>query len=296
VPPGPGPGGVDLRARVDPGHRGPRCDARRISARTRAVRDVTVHLPPRVRTCGVELPGPGPGRDVTDRPCPDGGSPSPKATVYGPSGHNRCTPGFRPGLRRGRTRSDARFAASVFCAGVLSGSCVAPRSPWGPPPRRRELDPRGALRRGTDAGLMAGLNECPSIHSASAAAGALRRLESAGRLGASESLTRIACFVPRPDLQVHRAVGPPATVILGPLAPVTRNTVGQWPGIRRARWRREAVWPCTCVKGVVSAACALGPVGPCHGRGASRRPMFAVNVCMLQVKLALIAPVAACLP
>ena len=69
-------------------------------------------------------------------------------------------PGPWPGLRRGRTRSGARYPASVFCAGVLCGSCVAPRSPRGPPRWRRELVPRGAARRGTDAGPLAGLNEC----------------------------------------------------------------------------------------------------------------------------------------
>ncbi len=40
----------------------------------------------------------------------------------------------------------------MFCAGVLCGSCVAPCSPWGPPPRRREFDPRGALLLCTDDG------------------------------------------------------------------------------------------------------------------------------------------------
>jgi hypothetical protein len=89
-----------------------------------------------------------------------GGSPSPKATVIGPFGHNRCTRASGPGFVGGRARSGARSTASVSCAGVLCGSCVAPLSPGGPAFRRRELDPRGAQRLATDAGPMAGLIEC----------------------------------------------------------------------------------------------------------------------------------------
>ena len=63
-------------ARVAPGPRGPvgtRGDCS--SAVAGAGRDVTVHPPSRLRTCGVELlaGGPWPGRDVTDHLVPDGG-------------------------------------------------------------------------------------------------------------------------------------------------------------------------------------------------------------------------------
>jgi len=60
-----------------------------------------------------------------------------------------------------------RAAAYVFCAGVLCGSCVAPCSPWGPPSRRRGLDPRGALRLCTDDGQWAWFNERVSSNSVS---------------------------------------------------------------------------------------------------------------------------------
>jgi hypothetical protein len=109
----------------------------------------------------VELLGPGPGGDVIVRHgFLMGDSPSPKATVYGPSGHSRCTRASGPGFDGGRARSGARSTAFAFCAGVLCGSCVAPRLPRGPASWRRELDPRGALRLATDAGPLAGLNEC----------------------------------------------------------------------------------------------------------------------------------------
>ncbi len=85
-----------------------------------------------------------------------GGSPSPKATVYGPTGHNRrsraACPGF-DGVELGATRGIPPLCSA-------QGYCAAPRSPRGPPRWRRELVPRGAARRGTDAGLMAGLIEC----------------------------------------------------------------------------------------------------------------------------------------
>ena len=57
-----------------------------------------------------------------------------------------------PGVRWGSARSDARTTAFVSCVGVLCGPCVVPCSPRGPSPRRRELDPSGALRLFTDAG------------------------------------------------------------------------------------------------------------------------------------------------
>ena len=57
--------GCELRARAALGPRGPRGDARGISAWTRAGRDVTVFPPSRVGTCGAELTWAGarPGRD-----------------------------------------------------------------------------------------------------------------------------------------------------------------------------------------------------------------------------------------
>ncbi len=67
MPLGPGPDGDDWRARVALGPRGPREDARGYAARPHAGRVVTVHPSSRGRTCGVELLGPGPGRDVIDR-------------------------------------------------------------------------------------------------------------------------------------------------------------------------------------------------------------------------------------
>ncbi len=96
----------------------------------RAPTDCDCPPPSRVRTCGGRAARAG-ARQGRDRPTRFlmGDSPSPQATVHGPTGHNRCTPGIRPGLRRGRTRSGARSTASVFCAGVLCGSCVALRSP-----------------------------------------------------------------------------------------------------------------------------------------------------------------------
>ncbi len=142
----------------------------------------TAHPRPACGRLGVELIGPGPGRDVIDRHgfLMGGDSPSPKATVYGPTGHNRCTPGPRPGLRRGRTRSGARYPASVFCAGVLCGSCIAPRSPCGPPEGRLSGGASSSLaeqhNRPPTRARWPGLMNAPSIDSVSAAAGALRRL------------------------------------------------------------------------------------------------------------------------
>ncbi len=83
-----------------------------------------------------------------------------------------------PGLQRGRARSGTRSTASVSCAGVLCGSCVALRSPWGPPPGGASsilAERRDGLP--TRAGGPGSMN-VPSIDSVSAAAGALRRLES----------------------------------------------------------------------------------------------------------------------
>ena len=93
----------------------------------------TVPPVPREDVCGVESLRPGPGGDVIVRHgFLMGESPSPKATVYGPSGHSRCTQASGPGFDGGRARSGARSTASVFCAGVLCGSCVAPLLPGGP--------------------------------------------------------------------------------------------------------------------------------------------------------------------
>jgi len=52
-------------------------------------RDVTVHPAAHEGTCGVELRGPGPGRDVRDHRGLMGVSPSPKASVNGPTGPTR---------------------------------------------------------------------------------------------------------------------------------------------------------------------------------------------------------------
>ncbi len=80
----------------------------------------------------VELLGPGPGRDVIDRTVPDGGEPITQGNCLWPNWAQQVYPGFEPGIRRGRTRSGARSTASVFCAGVLCGPCVAPLLPGGP--------------------------------------------------------------------------------------------------------------------------------------------------------------------
>jgi hypothetical protein len=92
--------------------------------------------------------------------------------------------------------SHAWTAAFVFCAGVLCGSCVAPRSPWGPPPggassilaERRD----GLPTRAGGPGLM----NAPSIDSVSAVAGALRRLESTLSSASRQSDTTRAIVAP----------------------------------------------------------------------------------------------------
>ena len=128
----------------------------------------------RVRMCGAVHAGPGPGRDVTVQLRPDGGYPITPANSSRPDWAQQVVPGFKPGFRRrGSTRSGARYSASVFCAGVLCGSCVALLSPGGP----ASLAARARSSRGAATGRP-GLMNAPSIHSVSAAAGALRRLES----------------------------------------------------------------------------------------------------------------------
>ena len=140
---------------------------------------------------GCDRPPRGPCGDVRGRaaragarqgraqpPWPDGGYPITPGISQRPPWAKQANPGHQAWVRRGRSRIDARTAAYVFCAGVLCGPCVAPCSPWGPPPRRRGVVPRGALRLCTDDGQWARFNECASSNSVSAAAGARHRLES----------------------------------------------------------------------------------------------------------------------
>jgi hypothetical protein len=112
-------------------------------------------------------------RQGRDRPpaCPGGGEPiNPRQFVNGPLAKQ-----VHPGLYR--ARSDARTAAFVFCTGVLCGSCVAPRH------GARLLGGASSILGGRCDGTPTrasgqGSMNVPSIDSVSAAAGALRRLES----------------------------------------------------------------------------------------------------------------------
>ena len=126
----------DGHVRSSPGREGTyrsgRTRWRRLCGRRRLVRDCPPR-PARGRVWGrVARAGARRGRDRPTRVPDGGGSPSPKATVYGPSGHSRCTRASGPGFDGGRARSGARSTASVFCAGVLCGPCVAPLLPGGP--------------------------------------------------------------------------------------------------------------------------------------------------------------------
>ena len=93
-----------------------------MAARRMPSRVVTVHPAAHEPegTCGVELRGPGPGRDVRDRRGLMGVSPSPKAFVNGPPGPNRRTLGFRPGsdgVALGATRGlPPMCSAQGYCA------------------------------------------------------------------------------------------------------------------------------------------------------------------------------------
>jgi hypothetical protein len=86
---GPGPGGTLLRGTCRPSldpaaFVGTRGGHSLLGARPAEA--VLVHPPSRVRTCGVEPPGPGPGGDVLGQPRPDGGEPITHGISQRPSG------------------------------------------------------------------------------------------------------------------------------------------------------------------------------------------------------------------